>query len=201
MAAVGAAFTAAVESLASDNQIRRMAGAVLLRRFFDQRTEQGATGAPYAPETLQVIAGMLRQPLQTQLQKVLADGLRYASNLQHADLQGCDLKKAYLGTRLHEAKRVNLSFADLFEADCTGASFRAAIARGAVFYRAKASETVYVDADLSEADFRGSTLRGARFTGARIDGAKFAGAIDIPPQVKTLLDAQDVGGSGAVVLP
>ena len=47
IAAVGDAFTVTVEALASDNGTRRMAAAVLLRRFFDRETEQGSAGTPY----------------------------------------------------------------------------------------------------------------------------------------------------------
>lgn len=46
-AAVGASFSATVDALASENDTRRMAAAVLLRRFFDPRTEQGEAGTPY----------------------------------------------------------------------------------------------------------------------------------------------------------
>src|ERR1035437_2458037 len=41
-AAVGAAFKDVVDSLASHNPTLRMAAAILLRRFFDSRSEQGA---------------------------------------------------------------------------------------------------------------------------------------------------------------
>ena len=85
-AAVGTAFASTVEALASDNETKRMAAAVLLRRFFDRGTEQGEAGTPYLQETIEVIAGMLRETQPERLQKVLADGLRYARNLTGADL-------------------------------------------------------------------------------------------------------------------
>jgi hypothetical protein len=209
MATVGAAFAATVESLASDSDVKRMAAAVLLRRFFDRNTEQGEAGAPYLKETVEVIAGMLRVPQTEGLQKVLADGLRYAHDLTLADLQGCNLQNSYLGTKSGDKRRLILSNADLFEADCSNASFREVIAVGAVFYRAKLKNTVLIGADLQKADFRKACLSGAKFNdatlsnakfdGARIDGAQFGGAKDIPPEVAWLLDQNLVGRADAVV--
>src|SRR5215469_2744524 len=98
-AAVGAAFKDVVDSLASDNETLRMAAAILLRRFFDIRSEQGAAHLSYAKEAVAVIAGLLRECETGPVQKVLADGLRYAPSLSQADLQGCNLSGAYLGQK------------------------------------------------------------------------------------------------------
>ncbi|MER5912937.1 pentapeptide repeat-containing protein [Streptomyces sp. NPDC001982] len=187
-AAVGAAFRDVVESLASDNTTQQMAAAILMRRFFDHNSEQGAGRTPYANEAIAVIAGLLRESPTGQIQKVLADGLRYAPSLSRADLQGCNLARAYLGNREGDRKVVDLTHADLFEADLTGASLRGVTASGAVFYRATLVNAVLVDADLTRADFREARLTGARFRGARLDGAQFSGATDIPADVARRLD-------------
>ena len=105
LAAVGASFALTIEALASDNETSRMAGAVLLRRFFDRHTEQGGRGRPYVNEAIEVMAGMLRQDQPARVQKVLADGLRYARTLQTADLQNCDLSNAYLGKKQGDEQR------------------------------------------------------------------------------------------------
>ena len=55
-ASVGASFALSVDALASDDRVKRMAAAILLRRFFDRRTEQGTAGTPYQYETIGVIA-------------------------------------------------------------------------------------------------------------------------------------------------
>jgi len=99
IATVGAAFTATVEALSSENETKRMAAAVLLRRFFDTETEQGEGRTPYLKETVEVIAGMLREKPPEHLQKVLADGLRYAKVIKGSDLQKCDLQNSFLGVR------------------------------------------------------------------------------------------------------
>jgi uncharacterized protein YjbI with pentapeptide repeats len=199
IAAVGATFAATVESLASDNETRRMAAAVLLRRFFNRRTEQGTAGTPYSAEAVEVIAGLLREEPPGRLQKVLADGLRYAVDLRRADLQRCHLQNAYLGIREGDKRPVDLSCADLFEADCSDASFKGVNAVETVFYRAILVKTVFQDANLERADFRAACLTEAKFAGARIGGARFDQADGVPTVVARLLDENSVAAAGAQV--
>ncbi|MDT5125138.1 MAG: hypothetical protein QOH54_782 [Mycobacterium sp.] len=204
-AAVGASFASTVEALASDNDTTRMAGAVLLRRFFDRQTEQGTKGTPYVKEAIELIAGMLREEyVPPRIQKVLADGLRYAVNLHQADLQNCHLQNSYLGWKAGDKRVVDLTEADLYKAICNGASFKKACLHKTVFYEAKLQKASMIDADCTEADFReanltGANLTGAQFAGAQISGAKFAGAKGIPPEVARLLDTEQTGPEGAVV--
>jgi len=227
LAEIGASFAHTVEALASDNPTSRMAGAVLLRRFFDRHTEQGARGRPYVNEAVEVMAGMLRQPQPPQVQKVLADGFRYATNLRGSDLQNCDLSNAYLGKKHVEDEPVDLSGADLYGANCGRASFRAAILQDTVFMDAALNKTVFTaadcrnadfrraqlqsatfaydperdwsGADVQGADFRGAALEGAAFADAKVGGAKFEGATGIPEQLVLLLDEGLVARPGAVV--
>ncbi len=185
LAVVGQAFGEAVDSLASKDEVKQLAAAILLRRFFDRHTEQGAAGAPYQQEAIRVIAALLRATKTGELQKLLADGLAFAPNLRGADLQHCNLSGAYLGDRL--GRKVDLSDADLYEADLTSASLRGATARGTVFYGAVLTKTVLENADLSHADFRDADLTDARFDGAILHGARFAGAKNAPSEVAALL--------------
>jgi uncharacterized protein YjbI with pentapeptide repeats len=188
LAAVGESFASTIEALASDNETKRMAGAVLLRRFFQRGTEQGRAGTPYSREAVEVIAGLLREPQPERLQKVLADGLHYARDLSRADLQKCCLRRAYLGRKRGDRTVLDLSEADLFEADCTGASLREVRAVHTTFYRGVFAEAVLAEADLTGADFRAAVLTGADFSGARIGGARFRDAQDVPDAVQALLD-------------
>lgn len=199
LAEVGASFASTVEALASDNGTSRMAGAVLLRRFFDRHTEQGALGRPYVKEAIEVMAGMLREEQHPRVQKVLADGLRYARELEDADLQNCDLRNAYVGKKAGDAWAVNLSRADLYGARCDRASFKAVVARETVFLEAELRKAVFTDADCRGADFRWAKLDGARFEGAQIGGAKFEGAEGVPEEVAALLDERKEGRPGATV--
>lgn len=198
-AVVGAAFKDVVDSLASDNATLRMAAAILLRRFFDTRSEQGAAGLSYASEALAVIAGLLRESNTGPLQKVLADGLRYAPSLSRADLQGCNLTNAYLGRKVGDKTVVDLTNADLFGANLKEASLKGVNAAGAVFFGASLVNTVlsgadltgadFRNADLTKADFRKAELRGAKFDGADMEGAQFSGARDVPAEVVGQLDS------------
>jgi Pentapeptide repeats (9 copies) len=186
-AAAGQAFLATVDALASQDEARRLAGAILLRRFFDPETEQGERTTPYANEAVRVIAALLRGTGAGTLQKLLADGLAFAPSLVNADLQGCMLERAYLGKR--PDRRPDLTRADFFEADLTEASLKEAIACEAVFYRATLRGTVFRGTVLTRADFRDADLEGARFDGATLDGARFAGARNIPDEVRAQLGA------------
>ena len=66
---VGQAFNSTVEGLSSDAEAKKLAAAILLRRFFDKGTEQGAAGTPYEHEAVAVIAALLRNTPAGELQK------------------------------------------------------------------------------------------------------------------------------------
>jgi Pentapeptide repeats (8 copies) len=217
IATVGTSFKETVEALSADSDVKQMAAAVLLRRFFDRDSEQAVRGVgalyrrgtPYKQEAIEVIAGMLRETAPSTLQKVLADGLRYAQDLSRADLQKCELSNAYLGRKDGDTASLNLSHADLYLAVCKGTSFKAATAFKSIFYRADLENAVLTEADCTAADFRnanlsnakflGSELRDADFRGATISGAKFAGATNIPADVTRFLDTDGVAAPNSVV--
>ena len=73
-----------------------MAGAVLLRRFFDSHAEQGAQGGPYVKEAVEVMAVCPRGATAAGPEGA-CEGLRYAHDLQDADPLNCNLSNAYLG--------------------------------------------------------------------------------------------------------
>jgi uncharacterized protein YjbI with pentapeptide repeats len=181
LAAIRSAFREAVDALGAADPLQRRAGAIMLRRFFDDRTEQGARGTPYAGEALAVIAATLRGVDTDPFQKLLADGLAYAPSLKHADLQKTNLQGAYLVART--SSPVNLTDADFFRADLSGASLKGANAQGAVFYQARLLNTVLRDADLRGANFAEADLRGAEFEGAKLEGATFTDARNVPNEI------------------
>lgn len=202
LASVRTAFAQVLDLLGSDDAVHRRAGAIMLRRFFDDKTEQGGRGTPYAAEALNVIAATLRGIETGILQKLLADGLAYAPDTRGADLQKTNLQQAYLGTQ--SGRAVDLSGADFFRADLSGASLKGAVARGAVFYQARLANTVLRDADLEEANFYEADLTGARFDGARLRGANFANARNVPAAVLDRLDGAGVydgSARGAAATP
>lgn len=199
MTLVGTAFRSVVTSLASEKEVDRLAGAVLLRRFFDPLSEYGLKDLPYADESVNVIAAMLRMEKTGVLQKLLADGLAHAPTLEKADLQGANLEGAYLGDRAREP--VNLSRADLYRAILRGASLKGVRAAETIFYEADLSRAVLTHMDLRGADFRAATLvevkfaesdlAGAKFDGAKLQGARFKGARNIPDELRKQLDADE----------
>ena len=176
--ATRSAFEAVVASLASTNEVDRLAGAILLRRFFDPSSEVTTAGTPYATEAVNVIAAILRGQQTGNFQKLLADGLAFAPSLRKADLQRTNLNNAYLGSR--GKGRVDLSQADFYRADLTGASLKGANASGAIFYQSRMTDVVLRNADLSGANFFEAELLGANFSGAKLNGANFERARNLP---------------------
>jgi uncharacterized protein YjbI with pentapeptide repeats len=196
---VGQAFNSTVEGLSSDAEAKKLAAAILLRRFFDEGTEQGAAGTPYKREAVAVIAALLRNTQTGELQKLLADGLAYASSLQGADLQQCNLSRAYLGERpravvehgsvrlLSAGRRVQSVISrggggrpadptvtmpiDLTKADLFGANLTGASLRGGI-----ARNAVFYTAIAQRTVFEDAHLEGADFREADLKGARFTGA-------------------------
>jgi hypothetical protein len=189
MTIVGQSFSATVDALASPDEIKRLAAAILLRRFFDRETEQGEGRTPYQQEALRVIAALLRGTAEeSEFQKLLADGLRFAPDLRGADLQRCNLSSAFLGIPEEDEepdkdnkpdKRnepVDISEADLYEANLSRASLRGAVGVKTVFKGATLMKTVLEKANLTKADFRDANLTQVNFKHANLTKAKFRGA-------------------------
>ena len=191
LAAVRNAFSEAVAYLDADNPLHRRVGAIMLRRFFDASTEQGGRGTPYAEEARAVIVATLKDIETGPLQKLLADGLAEAPTLAWADLQKTNLQGAYLVKRSSAGEEgVDVSHADFFRADLTGASLKFARAEGAVFYQAHLVNTVFRRADLQGANLAEADLLRANFTDAKLEGADFTNARNAPDWIMAQLDAE-----------
>jgi Pentapeptide repeats (8 copies) len=193
---IGDAFEAVIASLRSDNPVERMAAAVRLRRFYDQKREMG-TGkeAPYAKVAVDVAVAILRSQPTSDFQKLLADGLGLAPSLQRADLQRTNLQFAYLGTRRKadgEEVVTDLSYADFYRADLSRASLKRANAPYAVFYQARLRNTVLKGANLAGANFFDADLSGAVFDDAILKEANFSCARDLPSGIREQLDEKGV---------
>lgn len=193
-------FDRVVTSLASTSEVERMAGAILLRRFFDRQTEVGVAGTPYAKEAVDVIGAILRGCPSGTFQKTLADGLAFAPTLERADLQRTNLQFAFLGVRQQPPSPfarektivTNLRNADFFRADLSNATLKGADARGAQFYQACMRGTVLKRANLRDANFFEADLGDALLDGAHLTGATFVGARNLPPGLEDGLDDKDV---------
>jgi hypothetical protein len=214
LSAIRSAFNDVIGLLAAKDANRRLAGAILLRRFLDPSSELGIRDglfrrrAPYAKEAQGVMAAVLRGVPRGDLQKLLADGLVHAKTLKfkEADLQRTNLQDAYLAPR--KGWDGLLEEADFYRADLSEASLRGVKAQHAVFYQARLQGTVlegadlrdaiFFQADLSGANFKSADLRdaifseadlsGANFKSADLLGASFAGARNIPIELMPHLD-------------
>jgi uncharacterized protein YjbI with pentapeptide repeats len=169
-------FDTVTTSLASENEVDRLAGAILLRRFFDPKSEVSTKDTPYATEAVNVIAAILRGQPTGNFQKLLADGLAFAPSLTGADLQRTNLNNAYLGARdlgAGDKRKVDLRKADFFRADLTEASLKESDAQEAVFYQARLTNAVLREAKLRKANFVQADLYGANLNSANLAHADF----------------------------
>lgn len=186
---IGASFTRLAIGLGSDRPVDRLASAALLPRFFDEGTELGGKGAPYASDTIRLATAVLKNESTGVLQKSLADGLAQAPSLSGVDFQKANLRNCFWGTGTGaDARAINISGADFYRADLSSASLRGVEASGAIFKRAQLVGTVFKGANLRECNFDDANLRGARFDGACIVGASFKNAIHVPTNVQAMLD-------------
>jgi uncharacterized protein YjbI with pentapeptide repeats len=171
------AFGSVVKSLASTVEVERLAAGILMRRFFDSKSEVGMSKASFANEVVNVIAAVLRGQETGTFQKILVDSLKYAPSLEHTDLQRTNLQKGYLGSdSLDPSHRINLSHSDFYRSNLSGGSLKGAKAQKAQFYQAHLQDTVLDKADLQGANFFEADLQGARFVEANLEGANFRGA-------------------------
>jgi uncharacterized protein YjbI with pentapeptide repeats len=171
---IGLVFRETIQGLSSTEIEVRMASAVLMRRFFDPASELGVGKAPFTKEAISSISAVLRVSDTSEFQKVLADGLRFAppGSLREADFQRANLTNANLGGQL-----IDVSRADFFQANLSGATLRNINAREAIFYEATLVGTRFSGADLSGANFTRALVESVDFSHARLAGANFAGAI------------------------
>ncbi len=181
---IGIAFKDTVVGLSSDSNEVRLASAILLRRFFDEKSELGVGNTPFAKTAVSVIAAVLKRAQTSDFQKVLSDSLRYApiNCLKGNDFQRANLSKAYLG-----GQGVNFEGADFFQANLSGTTLKDAVLNGAQFYEASLNGTKFRRAKLRgsnfnfavlhKVDFRDADLTGANFENASIREVDFTGAI------------------------
>lgn len=182
---IKAAFESTVNKLGSDNEAEKYASAILLRRFFNPKSELGLGKAPYAKETVDVIASLLRREKCGDFQKILADNLKYAPNLKGTDLQRTNLQNAYLSN-------INLEKADFFNADLSFASLKKCKAQSAIFYQARLQGTVLTDGDFRCANFMQADLINIKHDGADFEGASFKDARNIPDLIFEKLGADGI---------
>lgn len=204
LSSIKTSFVSIVEQLSSSSETEQMSAAILLRRFFDTKTEMGLKGRPFKKEAVNLISGMLKVEPVGRLQKTLAEGLIYAVSVTNQDLQKVNLHDVHLGKSV--AYRVSIKFrwkswkfwrfknwkrpltffkprftdfsgSDFFQSDLTQASFANCDLQDCVFYQANCKKTVFRNAKLMRANFQDADLEGAKFAGANLQDAKFDNAV------------------------
>lgn len=180
---ISKSFESVVSKLSSKEPSERISAAILLRRFLDKDTSSGVGNMPFAKEAINVIASMLKIQGTGDMQKLLADSLKYAHNpsLKGADLQNTNLTEAVLGK-----ENLDYTKADFYRANLTNASFKGGSLlkgcgvnlEGAIFY----------DAILHGTNFTGCNLKDANFDGADIKDAKFDFCTNIPEEIEKYID-------------
>ena len=170
---IGIAFKESVAGLSSSSLEIRMSSAILLRRFFDKKSEYGVGGTPFAKATVSVIAAVLKTLQTSDLQKVLSDTLRFAPSgcLKGGDFQRANLSKAFLA-----GKHVDMAGADFFQANLSGTLFKEAVLNDAQFYEASLDGTRFHGSQLRGANFDSAVLQKVDFSMADLTGASFDNA-------------------------
>jgi hypothetical protein len=182
---IAKSFESIVSKLSSKEPSERISSAILLRRFLDKDTSSGVGNMPFAKDAINVIASMLKVENTGEMQKLLADSLKYAHNpfLKVADLQNTNLTEAVLGKVGKEG--LDYTKADFYRANLTNASFKGGETKGC---KVNLEDAVFYDAILHGTNFTGCNLKGASFAGADIKNATFDFCENIPEDIKKYID-------------
>ena len=165
------------------NPSAQLSASILLRRYFKDTPKDDKK--ELRQEAIDVISSLLRVQPTGVLQKTLADGLGFAT-----DLSGCDLQKANLQDVLLDNKKLEIRMdkTDLYLADLSYANLEGIKGHGIIFYNAILFYARIKNCDFTDANFRGADLNGVVFKNCRLKGADFTDARNIPSFIKDNLD-------------
>jgi uncharacterized protein YjbI with pentapeptide repeats len=211
-------FENLVAQLTSENKTKQLAAAVLLRNYFEKdvsttisntkhntrnnnndkkriahskTTNQKQTSKTTNQEkitkdqAINVITALLRVLPTGVFQKTLADGLAFAKDLSNCDLQKTNLQDAFLDNK---DGTLFMEHTDLFLADLSYANLTGINAKGIILYRANLFHASIKNCDFTEANFRNADFAGVKFTDCIFDGADFTGAINLPEELRKIID-------------
>jgi hypothetical protein len=199
IAAVGTAFEAVVEALASDDDVKRMAAAIRLRRFFDPRGElatgglwprlrqlRGREGHQDEQVTNQDATAKTAEgkPLRDRHWKLTSDELPYAADALNVIVailreQPPGNFQKLLADALTKAPKELLAGADIQKANLQNAWLGQIDLPEADFYRADLSDASFKEAKAQGVKFYEARLARTRFVRAKLEKANFFGA-DLP---------------------
>ncbi len=176
-------FDNLVSQLTSENVDVQLSAAILLRRYFKETTEDEKKDLHI--ETINVISSLLRVKPTGVLQKTLADGLGFATDLSRCDLQKTNLQDVLLDNK---KQKILMDEADLYLADLSYANLEGIKGHGIIFYDAVLFYARIKNCDFTNANFRGADLNGVVFKKCILKGADFTGAKNVPSFIKENLD-------------
>jgi len=176
-------FEELVSQLNSENTSAQLSASILLRRYFKETP--GEDKKELRQEAIDVISSLLRVLPTGVLQKTLADGLGFAT-----DLSGCDLQKTNLQDVLLDNKKqeIMMNGTDLFLADLSYANIEGIKGHNIIFYDAILFYARIKNCDFTGANFRGADLNGVVFKNCILEGADFTGARNVPSFIEKNLD-------------
>ena len=176
-------FDDLVSKLTSPNVDIQLSAAILLRRYFKETI--GDEKKDLHKETIDVISSLLRVKPTGVLQKTLADGLGFATDLSKCDLQKTNLQDVLLDNKNQE---ILMNETDLFLADLSYANLEGIKGHGIIFYDAILFYARIKNCDFTNANFFGADLNGVVFKNCILQGADFSNARNIPSFIKDNLD-------------
>ena len=200
IAAIGTAFEAVVEALASDDEVKRMAAAIRLRRFFDPRGElatgglwprlrqlRGREGHQAGQATNQAATAGTTEGTprnRNRLWKLSRDELPYAADALNVIVailreQPPGNFQKLLADALTKAPKELLAGADIQKANLQNAWLGQIDLPEADFYRADLSDASFKEATAQGVKFYEARLARTRFVRAKLQEANFFGA-DLP---------------------
>jgi len=176
-------FEELVSQLNSENTSAQLSASILLRRYF--KDTSGDDKKELRKEAIDVISSLLRILPTGVLQKTLADGLGFAT-----DLSGCDLQKTNLQDVLLDNKKqeIQMNNTDLFLSDLSFANIEGIKGHGIIFYDAILFYARIKNCDFTNGNFRGADLNGIEFKNCILKGADFTKARNRPSFIEKNLD-------------
>ena len=176
-------FEELVSQLNSEKTSAQLSASILLRRYF--KDTPGDDKKELRQEAIDVISSLLRILPTGVLQKTLADGLGFAT-----DLSGCDLQKTNLQDVLLDNKKqeILMNETDMFLSDLSFANLEGIKGHGIIFYNAILFYARIRNCDFTNGNFRGADLNGIQFKNCILKDADFSNARNIPSFIKDNLD-------------
>lgn len=184
-------FHNCAKSLFSNNPIEQSTAAILLRGFLKWKWWKFLYKPNYSRDAKNLMVVLLRDSIPINLQKTIADGFSYASNMKGQDMQYVNMVDALIkpksrikyeltGRSIYKNSRISMRKADFYHAVLQECSINNVDAKEAVFLSAILCGSSFKNCIFSKANFENSNIRKVRFDRECVlDGASFKGAVGI----------------------